>query len=111
MFKNFIKVIIIFVVFMVVFSLLEYESSLAKLNSLIQPFLFAVTLSISISLPHFRKIQLFIAFLLLLAMVFTYLVNQINVSNWLGSLGFGILILTIFSYIPELIKKGYIERY
>lgn len=103
--------IIIFIVSLFVFYFLEFESSLAKVESLIQPLFFAATLSICIIRPHFRKIILIASAILLAVMIFTYLFNQLNIANWVGSLGFGILIVTIASYIPELVKKGYIERY
>lgn len=111
MFKHFIKVIIIFVVSMVVFFLLEYESSLVKLNSLIQPFLFAATLSICITKPNFRKKLLLISLMFLMIMVFIYLFNNINLANWTGGLGFGMLVVIISTYIPELIKRGHIEKF
>lgn len=109
--KKFFLGIIIFVSAALIFSLLEFESSFDKFGTLIQPLIFALTLTVSIFLKHIRKVILSISIALLIIMILTYLLNMINISNWIGGLGFGILIVTLASYLPELIKKGYIEKY
>ena len=103
--------IIIFVVTVFIFSLLEFESSPDKINTLIQPLIFSLTLTISIVLPRFRKHILLLSIVLLIVMVLTYLFNMISISNWIGGLGFGMLVVTFFSYLPQLIKRGYIDKY
>lgn len=103
--------VIIFIVSLFVFSFLEFESSLGKIDSLIQPLIFAATLSIGLCLPRFKKIILLISLSFLMVMIFTYVFNQINLSNWIGSLGFGMLVITVATYLPELIKRGYIEKF
>lgn len=111
MIKKFYIGIIIFVVSAFIFSLLEFESSLYKIDTLIQPLIFALTLTCSITLPKFRKTILLISIGLLVIMVLTYLFNMISISNWIGGLGFGILVVTLITYLPGLIKRGYIEKY
>ena len=58
-----------------------------------------------------RKYLLIASFALLLLMIFFYLIGQLDTSNWLGSLGFALLIVTIVSYLPQLFKRGYIDKY
>lgn len=101
----------IFIVSAFVFSFLEFESSLGKIDSLIQPLVFAATLSICLCLPRFKKIILLTALSLLIVMILTYVFDQINLSNWIGSLGFGMLVTTVAAYLPELIKRGCIEKF
>lgn len=103
--------IIIFTVSLFVFYFLEFESSLAKVESLIQPLFFAASLAICIIRPHFRKIILIASVILLAVMIFTYLFNQINIANWIGSLGFGMLFIILATYLPELLRRGYIEKF
>ncbi len=105
-----IKVIIIFVVSMTVFSFLEYETSLNKIHTLIQPLFFSITLSICLVWPSFRKIFIFCALIFLTIMIFTYLLNILDIAEWVGSLGFGMLVITLISFSGDFIKKGYIER-
>lgn len=104
MHKKLIKGIVIFFTSLGLFTFLEFGSS----NF---PLLFAVTLSLSVTMPNFRKKLLLISFVLLLLMVLFYLFNNLAQANWIGAAGFGMLVLVIFTYIPELIKRGHIERY
>lgn len=103
--------VIIFIVSVFVFSFLEFESTLGKIDSLIQPLVFAATLSICLSLPRFKKFILLISLSFLMVMIVTYVFSQINLSNWIGGLGFGMLVITVATYLPELIKRGYIEKF
>ncbi len=105
-----IKVIIIFAVSIIVFSFLEYETSLNKIPTLMQPLFFSITLSVCLLWPRFRKIFIFCALIFLTIMIFTYLLNILDIAEWIGSLGFGMLVITIISYSNDFIKKGYIER-
>ena len=109
--KKFSLGIIVFIVSIFIFSMLEFESSIDKIDTLIQPLIFALTLTIAIVLPRFRKNILLLSIVLLIVMVLTYLFNMISISNWIGGLGFGMLVVTLFSYLPQLIKKGHIEKY
>lgn len=111
MFKNYIKGTIIFFVSIFLFSFLEFESSIIKIDTLIKPMIFAATLSISIVLPKLRKIILFLSLLLLAVMVLIYLFNMIEIANWIGSLGFGMLFIILATYLPKLLERGYIEKF
>lgn len=104
MHKKFIKCIVVFFISLGLFTLLEFGPS----NF---PLLFAATLCLSVTLPNFRKKLLLISFTLLLLMVLFYLLNNLAWANLIGAGGFGMLVLVIFTYIPELIKRGHIERY
>lgn len=79
--------------------------------NLIQPVVFATMATLCFFYPSLRRYILIVALVLLILMVFTYLINKLDLSNWVGSLGFGILAILVFSYTPQLIKKGFIEKY
>lgn len=81
------------------------------LFKLIQPVIFAVAATICIFYSSLRKYLLMASSALLIFMILTYLFNMLDVANWIGSLGFGAFAIVVFSYIPQLIKKGHIEKY
>lgn len=58
-----------------------------------------------------RRFSLALAYGMLILMIFLYLVDQLNLSNIIGSAGFAILIITLLTYLPELIKKGCLEKF
>lgn len=78
---------------------------------LIQPVIFALTGVIATFFLRKRKLILIISLSLLSLMIFAYLLSLMDISNWLGSLGFGMLFITIFSYLPQVIKRGYVEKF
>lgn len=80
-------------------------------SNFIQAVIFALTTVICIFYSPFRKYILIAALVLLILMIITYLISTLDLSNWIGTVGFGILAIVVFSYIPQLIKRGYVEKY
>lgn len=78
---------------------------------LINPFLFSISLTLMVFLPGLRKLFLYISIFLMIAMVILYLLNLLDLATWVGSLGFGLLVIMIGCFSPELIKKGCIENF
>lgn len=108
------KIILIplfFFIFSYIFLVLNSGGVIKQLGQLIQPALFAASCIICIFFPKKRKNIIYTALTLLVLMVLTYLFNFLETSNWTGSLGFGLLLITVFSYIPELIKEGFIKKF
>ncbi len=58
-----------------------------------------------------RRIILVLSLALLFLMVIIYLFNNIELANLIGSIGFGMFVTVVITYTPELIRKGYIERF
>lgn len=58
-----------------------------------------------------RKIVLVISLFFIGLMIFTYLIGLLEISNMIGSWGFGIFTVVVATYLPQLIKKGFIEKY
>lgn len=110
-FKKIIIAPILTIIFTFIFHLLSFELETNSVNRIIQPLIFSITLVIGILFSTFRKVVIIISLILLLLMILTYLFNILDFSNWLGSLGFGMLFITIMTYLPEFIKKGYIEKF
>ncbi len=106
-----VKKILLILFFLVVFVVLNEGGKINQMDQLIQPLLFAVSAVISVYSPKFRKYIIRLSAGLLFIMVITYLFNELEISSWMGSLGFGLLFISVFSYSPQLIKKGYIEGF
>lgn len=101
--------IIILLISFPIFIWLESGFSIKSVVDLINPFIFTTSLVLSIG-NFFRRILLTCAFILLIIMVAFYLFWQIDISSWLGSLGMGILTIYVLGYLPDLVKKGYVEK-
>lgn len=108
--KMFIAPVLI-IILTIIFTILDLGLNIKKLNLLIQPLIFAVVATISFLFGSYRKLFLFFSASLLSLMIIVYLFNLLDIANWVGSLGFGVLIIVLCSYIPVLIKKGHIEKF
>lgn len=101
--------IIIFIVTLPLFVWLESGFSIKSPIDLIKPLCFSFSATFSY-MNFYRKFLLISSLFLLTIMVFFYLIWKIDLSNWFGSLGFGMLIIYVAGYFPQLLKKGYIEK-
>lgn len=99
---------LIFTACSLVFIILEYGRFPFLMDELIQPIIFAVVVTIMFLDGKSRLLVLWFSGLLLVLMVVFYLFNLLSVSSWVGSLGLGILVIWIFSYLPQLLKYGHI---
>lgn len=99
------------IIFFIVFVILDNGIEINSIGQLIQPLIFTLSLVTGTFFHSTRKYLLGTGIILLVFMIFTYLFASLDASNWIGSLGFGIFFTTVFTYLPEIISKGYIERY
>lgn len=106
--KLLIAVIILFVSFPI-FIWLESGFAIKTPIDLIKPVIFSISLAASFG-NFYKRILLTISLILLSFMVVFYLLWKIDLSNWFGSLGLGVLAIYIFGYLPQLIKKGFVEK-
>lgn len=74
----------------------------------VKSIIFALSLFIVLT-NKYKKYVLWIAIFLLMLMVILYLLWQIPLSDLFGSIGFGMFFIFILSYLPSLIKKGFVE--
>ena len=110
-FKLIIRFIILPVILTILFNFLEYGFSWDRADKFILPILLASVTVINFFVPRTRVYFLMLSFVLLAIMVGLYLIDQLTLSTNIGSFGFAVLILVVISYIPELLKKGYIEKF
>lgn len=104
------KAIAIFIFFIPFFILIDGEWPIENLYKIIQPLIFSLTVFAVILKSSMKRSLLFISGSMLSVMIMFYLFNQLMIANWIGSLGFGIGVITITGYFPKLIKDGYIEN-
>src|SRR3989344_9074499 len=90
---------ILFVISFLIFIVLDVGVNVEQASQIIQPLFFALTLVISILFTRFKKRLLVFSIVCLIILVGTYLFGMIEVSDWIGRLGFGIFFITIFSYL------------
>lgn len=101
----------LFIISIFAFTILDHGFGIKNIDEVIQPILFSLGFVIAVLLSPYRKYLFVTSMILLSLMVLTYLLQMMEISNWLGSLGFGMLVITFFSYIPEIVKKGFIEKF
>lgn len=88
---------------------LESGFKLRNGDELIKSIIFAGSLFITLT-GTYKKFILWVSILLLGIMIIFYLLWQIPLSSFFGSIGFGMLLIFILSYLPDLIKKGFVEK-
>ncbi|MEK7616864.1 MAG: hypothetical protein AAB414_02330 [Patescibacteria group bacterium] len=88
---------------------LESGFSLRNGDELLKSVIFASSLFIVMT-ERYKKFVLWISIILNFLMVILYLFWQINLSNLFGSIGFGMLLIFILSFIPDLMKRGFVEK-
>ena len=101
-------------IFVLIFSLMIYVlnggvvgDSVVKMQSL---FLVGVFV-LSVFFSRIRLIFFNLALIFILAMVGFYILSgpdNLGLASLFGSSGFGIIVLLLLVYIPELVRKGYI---
>lgn len=107
--KNLFTKIIISFFTVGIFWALESGFSLRNGDELIKSTLFAIVFFIAIE-EKYRKYLLITSIILFLLMIFLYLFWQIAYATFFGSMGFGILCIYVLSFVPDLIKRGFVGK-
>ncbi len=102
------KMVLFSVVFLVGFYILEYGFTFDSTGKLLVPLLLSAFTTIMLFKPKFKRHILFFSGVCLALMIFF---NLLSFSKDVGNFGFSLLIVTIFLYLPELIKKGRVEKF
>lgn len=71
---------------------------------------FSMAFSTSLIWPFFKKYLLILSVVLLIIMSVLFIFGELLWAETFGSTVFGLTLLLIISYIPQFVKKGYIER-
>lgn len=75
-----------------------------------QTIAFSLVFSSILVWPQVKKYAFLASGFFIVIMVAFFIAGQIESAELLGSSSFGILILVLISYLPQFIKKGYVEK-
>lgn len=99
-----------FFIFLIVFYIFEHGFIFDSFDKFIGPVLLSGLTVMMLLKPNLKRRILLLSSILLILMILFYILNIPNWSKNTGDFGFSLLIVTIFLYLPQIIKKGYIER-
>lgn len=71
---------------------------------------FSFAFSLSLIWPFFRKYILILSGFLFIIMSVLFVFDQISWAEVSGSSGFGLVMLILIIYLPQIIKKGYVKN-
>lgn len=77
-------------------------------SSISQTLVFTLSTLLLINKPWLKKAFVILSIILFIFMVVFFTLDFINIANFFGSLGFGILIISGIFYLPQLLKYGHI---
>lgn len=103
-------ILIISVVSFLIFSGIEFEPLNQLGNKYLQSFIFSATLAISLIKPSLKLKLFYLGFFFIFLTVSFYLFGRLALSNSFASIGIGILFIVCLTYLPELFKKGFVEK-
>ena len=76
----------------------------------LQAVFFAAAFALLIVWPIYKKYVFLISAILLIGMAPFFMFNIMAWADILGSTGIGLILLLLISYMPQLVKKGYVEK-
>lgn len=106
-----VKLIFLTVLFFTIFHILENGFNFDSLQKLSVPFLLSLFTMLMIFKPNFKRYALFLLGISLILMILADLFNLIIFSKSVGEFGLSLLVITIFLYLPQIIKKGHVEKF
>lgn len=95
----------------ILFNFLEYGFKWDKAEQFIYPIILMIITLTVFYVSKLRKLFLISSFCILMLMILLYLTNNLDLANIVGSFGFALLLIVVSAYIPELTKKGFIEKF
>lgn len=108
--KKIIFILIISVISFVIFSGIEFEPLNQVTSKYLQAFIFSATLAISFIKPLWKLKLFYLGFFFIFLMVTFYLFGRLALSNSLASIATGMLFIVALTYLPEIFKKGFVEK-
>ena len=108
---KFLKFAVLFILFLIIFYLFEYGFNFDAWDKLIRPFLLSVLTVLIFLKPALKVKMLFLVGFCFALMILADLVYQPIFAQTLGGFGFSLLVVTIFFYLPQIIKKGHVEKF
>lgn len=110
-FLEILKMFFFFTLFGGIFYVLEYGTTWDNPGKFLKPILlsgFTVTMLFQQKL---RRYIFIFSIICLLLMAVMSVFNWSDLSNNIGSFGFSLLVVTVFLYLPQIIKKGHVEKF
>lgn len=106
-----VKLISLTVIFFTIFYVLENGFNFDSLRKIPVPFLLSFFTMLMIFKPSFKRYVLFLLGIFLVLMILADLFNLTSFSKGIGEFGLSLLLVIVFLYLPQIIKKGYIEKF
>lgn len=110
MIKKIIKLVSIFIFILPVLFFLNTGFTTDPQWKTFQTFGFSAVFSLSQVWPTLRKYFLILSGFLLIFMAILFILGETGWAEFFGSSGLGLVLLLLISYVPQFIKKGYIEN-
>lgn len=107
--KYFLKVLLLLICVFPIMFFLNTGFLLAEYWKIIQAAIFTLVFILLMLSRRTKKYIFIMGLILVLIMVIFYVLSLIEWSDMVGSTGIGLITLCIVSYIPQLIKLGYIK--
>ena len=76
----------------------------------IQAGFFTLVITAAIIWPGLKKNIFWLGLILVIIMAFLYIASFIDVADMIGSTGVGLIMINLLSYLPQLVKLGYIKK-
>lgn len=105
------KLTLLPVVLLGAFYILEYGFKFDSTDKFIRPLLLSGFTTGMVLNLKLRRFVLIASSILLVIMAFAYIFQWQDLSNAAGNFGFSLLIITVFLYFPQIIKKGCVEKF
>lgn len=105
------KLIFIYIPLSGLFYILEYGFIFDSSDKLLRPFLLSGFAAVMFFKPNVKRYSLFLIGCCLILIILTNIFSLENFSKNISDFGFSLLLVTIVLYLPQIIKKGYIERF
>lgn len=110
-FLTILKIFSLFAVALGIFYILEYGPTWNNPDKFLKPLLLSGFTIAMLFQQNLRRHIFILSVVCLLLMILTSIFNWSDLANSLGSFGFSLLIVTVFLYLPQIIKKGYVEGF
>ncbi|MBI2196504.1 hypothetical protein HYU45_02710 [Candidatus Daviesbacteria bacterium] len=75
-----------------------------------QAALFSAVFASALVWPVLKRYVFLLSAILIVGIAPFYIFNIMDWANMLGSMGIGFVLLLVLSYLPDFIKRGYVEK-
>jgi len=105
------KIFFLFALSLGIFYILEYGPIWDNPGKFLKPILLSGFTVAMLFQQNLRRYIFIFSIICLILMILMSVFSLPDLSNSLGSFGFSLLVVTVFLYLPQIIKKGYVERF